>query len=135
MKEVSHKGKIVSIDRYVTTVEIIRSSACSECHAKQLCGYSEEEKKLVPVATDAFAMHNVGDEVEVCMKQSMGMKAVWISYIIPLIIMMAVILAVSACGMSELASGLGAIAAVAVYYLVVFLFRDRLNNEFVFYIK
>jgi hypothetical protein len=40
----------------------------------------------------------------------------------------------SAC-VGELASGLAAIGAVGVYYLFLLLFRDRLRNEYSFYIK
>ena len=79
MEEIRHSGRIVDIDPAVTKVEIIRSSACSACHAKELCGFSEEEKKIVEVATSGFQPHNIGDEVVLCMKRSMGMKAVWIA--------------------------------------------------------
>ena len=135
MQEISHKGRVVSIDRYVTQVEIIRTSACGICHAKSLCGYSDSESKIVPVPTNAFAMLNVGDEVELCMKRSMGAKAVWIAYVIPLLILILAVLVASACHLPELYTGLCAIAAVAIYYLVILCFRKRLNNEFVFYIK
>lgn len=135
MDEISHKGRIVSIDSYITQVEILQTSACSECHARSLCGFSEQVSKVVPVPTDGFALRSVGDEVELCMKRSMGMKAVWISYVIPLIILMVTVLSVSAAGAGELATGLFGIGAVALYYVVILFFRDRLRNEFVFYIK
>ncbi len=135
MDEISHKGRIVSIDSCVTRVEILQTSACSECHAKSLCGFSEQVSKIVPVPTDGFAMRNVGDEVELCMKRSMGMKAVWISYVIPLIVLMVTVLTASVAGAVELVTGLSGIAAVALYYMVILLFRNRLRNEFVFYIK
>lgn len=135
MEEIRHSGRIVDIDPAVTKVEIIRSSACSACHAKELCGFSEEEKKIVEVATSGFQPHNIGDEVVLCMKRSMGMKAVWIAYVIPLVILMVAVLSINACGFGELATGLGAIAAVAVYYIVILCCRKRLSNEFIFYIK
>lgn len=135
MEEIRHSGRIVDIDPAVTKVEIIRSSACSACHAKELCGFSEEEKKIVEVATNGFQPHNIGDEVVLCMKRSMGMKAVWIAYVIPLVILMVAVLSINACGFGELATGLGAIAAVAVYYIVILCCRKRLSNEFIFYIK
>lgn len=133
--EIRHTGRIVSIDPVVTKVEIIRSSACSACHAKELCGFSEEEKKIVEVPTDGFALHEVGEQVEVCLKRTMGMKAVWIAYVLPLVVLMAAILVMSAFGLGELVMGLGAIGCVALYYLVVWCLRDRLNDEFIFYIK
>ena len=49
---ISHDGIIVEITPDFTTVEILSSSACASCHAKGLCGMSEEEKKLIMVPTD-----------------------------------------------------------------------------------
>ena len=93
--EIVHAGKILEITPDFTTVQIIVSSACSSCHAKGLCGMSEEEEKVIMLPTDPYATYNVGDEVQVCTKMAMGLKAVWISYVIPLIILMILILSLS----------------------------------------
>ena len=135
MKEISHIGKIVDINPQFTTVEIISQSACSACHASGLCGMSEYTKKAIQVPTDPYTEYNIGDEVEVLLKQSMGVKAVWISYAIPLIILMILVLSLSQFLKNELWVGLIAIAGVALYYLGVYLFRDKLAKEYVFYIK
>ena len=133
--EIVHSGRIIEITPDFTTVEIIVSSACSSCHAKGLCGMSEEEQKVISLPTDPYSEHVVGDEVKVCTKMSMGLKAVWISYVIPLMILMILILSLSSVIGNELVRGLVALGGVALYYLLVWVFRDRLNNEFVFYIK
>jgi sigma-E factor negative regulatory protein RseC len=133
--EIVHAGKILEITPDFTTVQIIVSSACSSCHAKGLCGMSEEEEKVIMLPTDPYATYNVGDEVQVCTKMAMGLKAVWISYVIPLIILMILILSLSSVVEREAYRALIAISGVAVYYLFVWLFRDKLSNEFVFYIK
>ena len=65
----------------------------------------------------------------------MGFKAVWLAYAIPLAVLLAVLLGLNAADLSELASGLIAIAAVGIYYLVLWFFRDKLRNEYSFYIK
>ena len=135
MNEISHKGRIVSVGAEVTEVEILQTSACASCHARNMCGYSDEKKKIVPVPTNAFAMLKEGDEVELCMKSSMGFKAVWISYVIPLVVMVAAVLVCYMAGVGELASGLVAIGSLVLYYALVFCFRKKLENEFVFYIK
>ena len=96
---------------------------------------SEEEEKVIMLPTDPYATYNVGDEVQVCTKMAMGLKAVWISYVIPLIILMILILSLSTFVEREAYRALMAIGGVAVYYLFVWLFRDKLSNEFVFYIK
>lgn len=133
--EIAHEGRIVEITPDFTTVEIIVSSACSACHAKTLCGMSEDKEKLIMVPTDGFRELHVGDQVTVMTKMSMGLKAVWISYVIPLAVLMILILTLSGFFDNEFLCGLLSIAGVAVYYFVVWLFRDRLSNEFVFYIK
>lgn len=134
-KEISHLGRVLEMTPEYTTVEIISSSACSACHANGLCGVSESVAKLISVPSDPYATWNVGDEVYVMLKQSMGLKAVWISYVIPLLILMILILSLSAVSVHELYAGLISIGAVALYYLVIYLLKDRLAKDFVFYIK
>ena len=133
--EIAHTGRIIEITPDFTTIEIIASSACSACHAKNLCGMSEDQEKQIILATDPYADHKVGDQVEVCTRMTMGLKAVWISYVIPLMVLMILILSLSAVFEKEYLRGLVAIAGVCVYYFIVWLFRGKLNNEFVFYIK
>lgn len=135
MKDISHKGRIVEISPEFTTVEIISGSACSECHASGLCGISEFTKKAIQVPTSGWDNYKVGDEVEVLLKASMGHKAVWIAYVIPLFVLLAGLLGLNASGCGELASGLGGIALAALYYLVIWLFRDKLKREYIFTIK
>ena len=134
-KEIYHDGKIIEITPEFTSVEIISSSACSQCHAKGLCGFSEEESKVVMVPTSPYTERKVGDTVTIALKQTMGLKAVWISYVIPLIILMILVLSLSSVIDNEVWTGLAAIGGVALYYLVIWLLRDKLKNEFVFYIK
>ena len=132
--EIAHTGRIVEIDKDFTTVEITVSSACSSCHAKGLCGMSEDEDKVIMVPTDPYTVREVGDEVMVKTKMTMGLKAVWISYVIPLVILMILILSLSSVFENEYMTGLVSIAGVALYYFGIWLFKDRLSDEFVFYI-
>ena len=132
--EIAHPGKIVEIDKDFTTVQITVSSACSSCHAKGLCGMSEDEDKVIMVPTDPYTKREVGDEVTVKTKMTMGLKAVWISYVIPLAVLLILILSLSTIFENEYLTGLISIAGVALYYFGIWLFKDRLSNEFVFYI-
>jgi sigma-E factor negative regulatory protein RseC len=133
--EIQHSGEIMEITPDFTTIKIIASSACASCHAKTLCGMSEEQEKIIMLPTDPYALYKVGDIVQVATKMTMGLKAVWISYVIPLMVLMILILSLSSVFEKEYMRGLVAIAGVGVYYFIVWLFRGKLNNEFVFYIK
>ena len=134
-KEISHEGRIVEITPDFTSVEIVSHSACSACHAKGLCGFSESETILVMVPTDPYTERQVGDMVNLVLKPSMGLKAVWISYVVPLAVLMVLILVLSRFVESEVWVAAGSLAGVVVYYLVIWLLRDRLKNEFVFHIR
>jgi len=129
---IKHKGRITDITPEITTVEIISESACASCHAQGLCGMSESKVKEVLVRTSPWSTYGVGDEVTLELKATMGQKAVIVGYGIPLVILMAVLLILFQCGVGELASGLAAIGAVAVYYLVIWLLRGKLRNEYIF---
>lgn len=132
--EISHIGKIVAIDADFITVEIVAESACATCHAAGMCGTADATHKAITVPA-TMGNWAVGQEVQVLLKRSMGFKAVWLAYAIPLAVLLAVLLGLNAAGVGELASGLVAIGAVALYYLVLLLFRDKLRNEYSFYIK
>ena len=54
---------------------------------------------------------------------------------IPLAVLAGVLLACGAAGVPELFCGLAGIAGVALYYFVIWLFRSRLKNEYIFTIK
>ena len=133
--DVSHKGRIVRITPQTTTVAIVQHGACGSCHAAGLCGMADAAEKAVELPTNPYSIHNVGDDVELVLKASMGMKAVWLAYFVPLLVLLGVILGLIALGVGEVPAGLSGIAAVGVYYFLLWLFRDRLRNEYVFTIK
>ena len=133
--EISHRGRIVSITPEVTTVEIVSESACAACHAKGLCSLGDSKVKQVELPTRGWDNYSVGQEVSVVLRATMGHKAVWLAYVVPLIILVAVLLGILSAGGSELSAGLGAIGAVALYYGVIWLLRERLRKDYVFNIK
>ena len=133
--EITHRGRIVSITPEFTTVEIVSESACAACHAKGLCSLGDSKVKQVEVPTRGWDNYAVGQEVSVVLRATMGHKAVWLAYGVPLLVLVAALLGILSAGGSELLAGLGAIGAVAVYYGVIWLLRDRLRKEYVFNIK
>lgn len=134
-KNVSHKGKVTEMTPEATTVVILSSSACGECHAAGLCGVADMAEKTIQVAPDPYATYKVGDEVEVVLKASMGFKAVWLAYCIPMVILLAAVLGLLALGLGEVVASVVGLSAIGLYYLGLWLFRDKLQNEYIFTIK
>ncbi len=135
---IEHEGTVVAVDKDYISVEILNKSACAACHAKGVCGASEESVKVVEIAQDISTLaadYQVGERVNVVMSSAMGTQAVWIAYVIPLIVLMASILVFSLCGAGEVTMGLGSLGIVALYYLGVFLFRNKISKIFIFSIE
>lgn len=96
---------------------------------------AEVEEKAVQVPTDPYASYNVGDDVRIVLKATMGIKAVWLSYFLPLLVLLAVALGLIWAGVGELFSGLAGIGAVGLYYFVLWLLREKFRSEYVFTIQ
>lgn len=116
-------------------VVIEARDACSNCKAKDICGSGAGEEKVITVYTDFAAAYRVGEEVAVSMEQVMGMKAVSIAYIFPFFIVLGTLLIMLKVGIGELVSGLTALGMLAVYYLCLYVLRDRIEKEIVFRIN
>lgn len=75
----------------------------------------------------------VGDEVEVEVRERLAWKAVLLAYILPFVVMMAVIATLDIMTtLSEAVTGSIALSSIALYYLVLHMFRGRLQKQFVF---
>jgi len=135
VETVNHSGRVLSSDAKSVTVEIVSESACGACHAKGLCGVGEQKVKTLVVPKPPFEEYAPGEQVEVALKASMGHKAVWIAYVLPLVVLLSFLFFFLKAGRSELAAGLLGIVAVAAYYFVIWLLRDSLRDSYVFTIS
>jgi len=77
--------------------------------------------------------YKVGDAVEVMVQQRMGWKAVVLAYLLPFFVMLVVMLVGNAIwAVREEILGTVALCAMALYYLVLGMFKDKLQKEFSF---
>ena len=135
MSQIKHSGEVVRIERDVVYVKMTVNSACSGCHAKAVCGVGESEDKIVEVETLQASNFNIGESVEVALQsESMGTKAVVLTYVVPFFILALLLVVVSAFGCSDALAALMALGGVAVYYFVLYLLRHRIKNRIKFII-
>ncbi len=132
---ISHIGKVVDISADTISVEILSESACASCHARMMCSAADGKVKIIQLPRRQTDNYSVGDRVNVILKRTMGYKAVWISYVIPLIILMVLLLTLSQLLHNELVTGIAGIAGVMLYYFIVYLCRGKLEKDFVFTIE
>lgn len=137
-ERIEHEGRVIAVDKDYISVEIVNKSACAACHAKGVCGASDEAVKVVEVVQDITTLtedYQVGETVNVVMSSAMGTQAIWLAYVVPLLVLMLSILVFSLCGAGEVLMGLGSLGAVALYYLGVFFYRKKISKIFIFSIE
>ena len=155
---IKHDGIIIALNGDGTAlVRIVQTSACAACKAKAMCASAESAEKEMTVVLlgengkvktennstqsyttlhDSTQSYHVGDTVEVMVQQKMGWKAVVLAYLLPFFVMLAVMLIGNAIwAIREEILGTVALCAMALYYLVLGLFKDKLQKEFSFTAK
>ena len=143
---IKHDGIIIALNGDGTAlVRVVQTSACAACKAKAMCASAESKEKemdVVLIGDEAMRLrgesmnYKVGDEVEVMVQQRMGWKAVILAYLLPFFVMLAVICVGNGLlNVREEFLGTIALCAMAVYYLVLGLFKDKLQKEFSFTAK
>lgn len=126
---IGHEGLVSAVLEDGYKVTITSRSACAACHARGLCSASEMENKVIEVKHKSPLSFKVGDKVSVNMSEAAGMKAVWIVYAIPAIILVTFLLYLQSLGMSELVTGLAILGAIAVYFVILYLFRGKIGRR------
>ena len=133
---IRHDGVVDSIEGDCIHVRIVQASACAACGAKSLCSAAESKEKIVDVYGDDTAIYQVGQKVMVEGAAAMGMKAVRLAFLFPLLLLVgAIALTIWLTGGNEALAALAALGVVVLYYLVLFTCRNRLRTEFTFTIK
>ncbi|MBQ7532245.1 MAG: SoxR reducing system RseC family protein [Bacteroidales bacterium] len=133
-EHVSHPGVVVGIGEQDLEIEILSASSCGSCGIKSACGMSEMKEKRITVPRPQDKEFIVGQPVSIIMSAKQGNKAALLAYFIPTLIIIVLTVVLSNLIKEWLAALVG-IGALAVYYVILYFFRDRLRNEFTYEIK
>ena len=128
----SHDGVVTAVKGGRVAVKIEVVSACATCAAHGRCGFAESKEKTVEVPCDDWQRYREGDAVTVHIDESRGMLAVWLAYVLPAVLLLAVIIGLSLFHLPEWAVVLAAFATLGLYILALFLRRRKVENKFVF---
>jgi len=131
---IEHEGIIDHIEGDVAHVKIDTVSACASCHAKGACSAADQEEKYLDVPL-LGATYRQGDSVHVQVAKSLGFKAVALGYFYPFLLLMLVLIVMILAGIPELKAGSFALLSLIPYYLVLYLFRKRIESTFTFSLK
>ena len=132
---ITHAGVVDSVDGNRVRVRIVQTSACAACKVAGHCNAAESKEKLVDVFTAEASRWQVGDAVTVAASRQMATQALFLAFGLPLLIMLAVLLAVLSLTGREGLAALCGLGILLPYYAVLWCFRKRLQQRLAFWIE
>ena len=127
---ISHEGVVTKITDDELEIKIVAQSACAACHAKSACGMGEQAEKILTVPRPKEKTFEINQKVNVKMAIGQGNKAAVLAYLIPIMLLLAVLFVCLGLGLNEGLSALISIVALVPYYIVLYLRRDKLKQKF-----
>lgn len=124
---IEHTGTVTRVDDSEVEVLIMQTSACSSCSARMACATSEMQQKVIK-ATAAEQM-SVGDEVVVYGEQSIGLRAVMLAFVLPLLLMLAALVLWLKVIDNEGIAALLALLCLAPYHAALAFNRDKIARQ------
>lgn len=130
-----HPGTVTAVKPDSVTVQIESVSACASCQAHSRCGFAESKTKTLDIPTQSLS-HSatrplaVGDPVIVTIDHSRGLLATWWAYVLPAVLLIAVVVGLSLAGFSEPFVILLSFATLGLYILTLYLLRKKLDSRF-----
>ena len=129
---IEHRGTVESTDHNKVFVRVERKTACSECHAKGLCGEQGSER-IMEVTTLEASSYAVGDKVIVSLESvKMGFSAILWAYLFPLCILLATLFTTHALGYDDGIAAISSLVATALYYGVLYVIRRYFDRKIKF---
>ena len=134
-EQIEHRGTVALIGRNFVRVDIEVMEACGSCASRKACAMGQGTTREIMVYTDEAQNYSVGEVVSVSAKQSLGVVAVLLCYAVPLIVLVSVLAVAIVLGLSEGVSAFVSLAVTAMYYGLLWFFRNRIAKKVVFTIK
>ncbi|MDR1500200.1 MAG: SoxR reducing system RseC family protein [Tannerellaceae bacterium] len=131
---VSYCGVIESVDGHNVLVRVSRGASCAGCSVEAACIRAGGGDHLIEV-TDFSGEWHKGEAVMLEGRDHMGLKAVVIAFVIPVLFIAGFVIAGAALGWREDMSALCGLLSLFPYYIVLYLLRGALKKEFVFTLK
>ena len=123
-----HTGVVSRIKGDSVTVTLEQNTHCEACHAKGSCGVSESENKEVEILNfqDSF---KINEQVNVVLKKTLGLKAVFWAYVFPFILMFTTLI-IASIYTEEWIAGLVSLFVLIPYYILLYFLKNTFKKVF-----
>lgn len=133
---ISHTGRVLSVFRDTVTVAVESTEACGSCSSRSACSLGvQSNTRNILVVTPEAAQYRVGETVVVTTRTQMGLTAVALSYVAPMVVLVVAIAAAVGAGFTEGVAAGFSLLFVALYYALLYLLRNKLAKKISFTIQ
>jgi sigma-E factor negative regulatory protein RseC len=129
---ITHAGIVGRITASQIEVHINVSGQCTACRVKGFCSMADVAEKKIEITNTGQDM-KPGEKVNVVLRQSLGLMAVWWAYLFPLLLLLIILLLLQT--LPDLYSGAAALGSVAIYYGVLYGFKEKFKKKYIFEIE
>ena len=113
-------------------VRILQTSACAACKVASHCNASDKKEKIVEVFCDDAASYQKGQEVRVTASKQVAANALLLGFGLPFLLLMLILIVILKLSGNEGVAAIAALASLVPYYLVLWLFKDRIRQRLAF---
>lgn len=133
-KAIEHMGVVQSITDRMIKVSFLQETACSACHVQGVCSVPDGKDQEIEIINYSN-QYSVGEQVNIVLEESLGMRALFLSYVIPFILVILILGIASAILKNDLQAGLLSLICLLPYYYILYLNKDKLKKTFSFKIR
>lgn len=125
-EKIEHKGVVTAIGNGTATVRLL-GTGDGECQGCAIAGFCRKPVEVEAKVADASQLR-AGSQVTVTAEASTRRRAMALLAGAPLLLLVGSLGLASWLGADDLAAGTISLAAMAVWYAVLYIFRNNLNN-------
>lgn len=131
---IDHTGIVMAVDQRAGTVRVKLDNAgdCGNCPASKICEATGQTENTVTVTTPNAGNYKRGDIVTLRGTEQLHHKAIMYATVLPCIALVAVMVAVYVITFNQLTAALSGIGVTIVFYIGLWLCRNKIAHEFSF---
>lgn len=133
--QIEHKGTVALVGRNFVRVDIEVMEACGSCASRKACAMGQGTTREIMVYTDDAQNYSVGEVVNVTARQSLGLIAVLLCYVAPLVVLVGALAIAITLGLSEGLAALISLGITILYFLQLAFMHKRISRKVVFTIN
>lgn len=133
---IEHTAVVKSVDARKDSVKVAVSDAneCDSCPAARLCG-GATTKELIEIITPKAGSFREGENVLIKGTEQMEKRAIMLATVIPCICLVAIMVLVYLLTGNQGIAAVCGIGAMSFFFLMLYIFRNKVAHEFVFTIS